>query len=227
MLPFNDVHFQLVDLPPVSADFMEPWYLNALQPADAALLVLDLNDPECTEQVPAIRNHLGRKKITLQESWPGLASATGSIPADQGSRGEQVDDPFRIILPTLLVANKCELTPDPGEVEVLEELVGVRFPAVAVSARTGRGLDEIGALLFRGLEIIRVYTKAPGRPVDEDRPFAVRRGGTVADVARLVHKDIARSLRFARVWGEGTFDGQQVGPDHPVHDGDVLEMHTR
>ena len=227
MLAFNDVHFQLVDLPPVSGDFMEPWYLNALQPADAALLVLDLSDPECIEQVPAIRTHLAGKKIILQESWPGLTDGEGASRADRDKGYEQIDDPFRISLPTLLVANKSDLAPGPEEVEVLEELLGVRFPAVTVSAKTGQGLEEIGPLLFRGLEIVRVYTKAPGRPADKDRPFAVRRGGTVADVARLVHKDIARSLRFARAWGNATFDGQPVGPDHPVNDGDLLELHTR
>ena len=41
MLSYEDVHIQLVDLPPLSADFMEPWYVNALQTADAALLVVD------------------------------------------------------------------------------------------------------------------------------------------------------------------------------------------
>jgi ribosome-interacting GTPase 1 len=49
----------------------------------------------------------------------------------------------------------------------------------------------------------------------------------VLDVAALVHKDIAESLRFARAWGRNVFDGQQVGPDHAVEDGDVLELHMR
>ena len=45
MLPYEDIHFQLVDLPPVSRDFMEPWLINALQPADGILLVIDVSDP--------------------------------------------------------------------------------------------------------------------------------------------------------------------------------------
>jgi ribosome-interacting GTPase 1 len=53
----------------------------------------------------------------------------------------------------------------------------------------------------------------------------VRHGDTVLDVARLVHKEIAESLKFARVWGSGQFDGQQVGADHPVADGDIVELH--
>ena len=73
---------------------------------------------------------------------------------------------------------------------------------------------------------MRVFTKAPGRPPDRDRPYTLRRGQTVADVAELVHKDLARSLRYARVWSKGGIDGQHVGRSHTVADGDVIELHT-
>ena len=217
MLPYEDIHFQLVDLPPVSSDFMEPWLINALQPADGVLLVIDVSDPECPEQIPVILERLAEKKVFLNAAWPGLDGATL----------EQLDeeDPFRLNLPTVLIANKSDLDPDPEEVEVLEELLGLRFPALTMSAKTGEGLDELGPFLFRALEIVRVYTKTPGKSADKDKPFTVRRGGTVLDVAGLVHKDIAQGLKFARMWGAEVFDGQQVGPDHLVADGDLVELH--
>ncbi len=124
-----------------------------------------------------------------------------------------------------MIANKSDLDPDPEEVEVLEELLGLRFPALTMSAKSGDGLDELGPFLFRALEIVRVYTKTPGKPADTDKPFTVRRGGTVLDVARLVHKDVAQGLKFARIWGAEVFDGQKVGPDHLVSDGDLVELH--
>jgi len=231
MLPHQDVHFQLVDLPPVSADFMEPWLVNALQPADGALLVIDLSDPACVEHVVDIRGRLEEKKVSLLEQWPGDgdrsgASGGGSAEAERGDP-DQLEDPFRIRLPTLLVATKRDLDPEPGEVEVLEELLGVRYPSISTSVESGAGLGDLGPFLFRGLEIVRVYTKAPGRSPDEDRPYTVRRGGTVQEIARMVHRDIAGALRFARVWGEATFDGQQVGPEHEVVDGDLIELHVR
>ena len=102
----------------------------------------------------------------------------------------------------------------------------MRYPAVAVSSTTGAGLERLGPMLFRGLGIVRVYTKAPGRPADTDRPYTLRAGATVGDVARLVHREIAATLKFARVWGSGQFDGQQVGPEHGVKDRDVVELHT-
>ncbi|GAH36509.1 unnamed protein product, partial [marine sediment metagenome] len=48
----------------------------------------------------------------------------------------------------------------------------------------------------------------------------------VDEIARLVHRDLAASFRHARIWGRGSYDGQQVGKDHVVQDGDILEIHT-
>ena len=218
MLPFEDIHFQLVDLPPVSADFMETWLVNALQPADGALLVIDVSDPDCLEHVPVILDRLAGKKVFLTAAWPGLEPVQPHEPDETG-------DPFRLELPAVLIANKSDLDPDPEEVRILGELLGLRFPALTMSAATGDGTDALGPFLFRALEIVRVYTKTPGKPAEKEKPFTVRRGDTIADVARLVHKDIARSLEFARIWGTEVFDGQQVGPDHVIADGDLVELH--
>ena len=220
MLAFEDIHFQLVDLPPVSADFMEPWLVNTLQHADGILLVIDVADPECLEQVPAVLERLRERKIFLRSAWPGL-------PSEAPQNADEDGDPFRLDLPTVLIANKSDLDPDPEEVKVLEELLGLRFPALTVSAETGEGLEALGPFLFKALQIVRVYTKKAGKQADDDKPFTVRRGDTVLDVAKLVHKDIARGLKFARMWGSEVFDGQQVGPEHLVADGDVVELHTR
>ena len=220
MLPYQDVYFQLVDLPPISEDYMEGWFVNALQPADAALLVADISAPECIDQLEAVLARLDEKRISLIEGWPGLNGDTSPAPDDEL-------DPFRIWLPTLLVVNKIDLAPGPEEVAVLQELLDANYPAVATSTVSGQGLEDVGEFLFRGLEIVRVYTKTPGRPPEMDRPFTVRRGATVMDVARLVHKDIAGSLKYARAWGSGVFDGQQIGPEHRLTDADVIELHMR
>ena len=219
MLPYEDVHFQLVDLPPVSSEFMEPWLVNTLQHADGVLLVIDVADPECLEQVPIVLERLAEKKVFLRSAWPGLET----VASDDL---EKEDDPFRLDLPTVLIANKSDLDPDPDEVRILEELLGLRYPALTMSAESGAGLGELGPFLFKALQIVRVYTKSPGKPANNDKPFTARRGDTVLDVAKLVHKDIARELKFARMWGTEVFDGQQVGPDHLVADGDLIELHV-
>jgi ribosome-interacting GTPase 1 len=246
MLPYEDIHFQLVDLPPVSSAFMDSWLPNALQPARAALLVVDLADPACVEHVMAMRQRLEEKRITLTDNWngrlsPGCGDPAAAVPLDLTSSGpetgpadfaaagnslEALEDPFRVHLPTLLLASKCDLARDPDELAVFAELVGANYPAVFVSTVTGEGLRQIGPLLFQGLALVRVYTKVPGRPPDYERPFTVFRGDTVADVAQLIHRELAATLKFARIWGSGKFDGQQVGREHPVRDKDVLELHT-
>lgn len=223
MMPYADVHFQLIDLPPISADFFAPWLVNALQPADAAWLVVDIADPECTDHVAAIVAALEQRRITLTERWPSAAPE----PQSEEDADARALDPFRIYLPTLLVANKCDLNDDPDDIAVLRDLADVNFPALATSATAQLGLDALGEFLFDQLGIVRVYTKAPGKPAETERPFTLTRGATVLDVARLVHKDIAGSLRYARAWGRSVFDGQQVGPEHLVEDGDIVELHMR
>jgi ribosome-interacting GTPase 1 len=237
MLPYEDIQIQLVDLPPISATYMEPWMPNALQLAHAALLVIDLGVPGCVENVAAIRERLQEKHVQLDAHWDhpldpsssdGVqgASDKAASTSDHDDGEEDIDDPFLIRLPTLLVSNKSDVNRSPEEVEILEDLVGVHYPAIAVSATTGDRLDGIGTSIFNGLGIVRVYTKTPGKPPDKERPYTVFHGGTVEDVARLVHRELLASLKFARIWGGAKFDGQQVGRDHVMCDGDIIELHT-
>ena len=219
MMPHEDVHFQLLDLPPVSLAHPLPWFANTLQTADACLLVADLGDSDCIAQVEAVHSVLREQNLLLLDRWE---------PRD-GSREESSDDgdPFALRIRTLLLANKADRLADaPAELRAFLELSGLRYPALTVSAITGHGLGEVGAWLFGHLDIVRVYTKTPGQPPDRGRPFTLRRGDTIADVARLVHRDLAGTLKHARVWGRSGYDGQHVGPEHPLADGDTVELHT-
>jgi len=220
MMPHEDVHFQLVDLPPVAPEHPVPWLAGSLQTADAALLVVDLAEPSCIEQMQAVQSTLSQQRVTLSERWPGGGDAQAGP-----SAGE--DDPFALRLPALVLANKADGIADlDAELQALRELSGTSLPVLAVSATTGHGLGELGPWLFDRLGIVRVYTKIPGHPADRHRPFTLHRGQTIDDVARRVHGDVARSLRYARVWGHSGFDGQQVGHEHVVEDGDIIELHT-
>lgn len=215
MLPVDDITIQLIDLPPIAPEHPIPWIGNALQPADAALLVVDLSHADCVEETVALHDLLAERNVVLSADW------------DDGRQAADDDaDLFTTVLPTLLVATKADLTEDlETELEVFEELTGYTYPMLAVSATTGAGLDRIGPWLFERLGIVRVYTKLPGHDPDMGTPFTVRRSQTVLDVAELVHRDIAASFKYARIWGEGFFDGQQVGADHEVTDGSVVELH--
>ncbi len=214
MLPYEDVAIQLVDLPSQSPEHPIAWIGNACQPADGALLVVDLAHAGCVEEVVKAHEILAERRVVLTSEWPE-------------GRVEDDDDPFTTRLPTLLVANKTDLVAGiEDDLAAFRELTGYDYPAIATSAVTGTGLEELARWLFDKLGVVRVYTKIPGQPPDLSRPFTVRRGDTVLDVAFLVHKDIAHGFRYARLWGKEAFDGQQVGRDHAVVDGDVVELHA-
>jgi hypothetical protein len=220
MMPYEDVHFQLVDLPAIASEHPVPWLQATLQSADAALLVLDLADADCVDQLADVRAVLATRRVALSEHWESVSTAPESSTADEA-------DPFALRLPTLLAANKADrIEHIDVELETLRELAGLKFPALAVSAATGQGTAELGALLFRSLQIVRVYTKAPGHAPEKTKPFTLRGGETVRDVARLVHRDLEHTVRYARVWGHSGFDGQQVGPEHVLADRDVVELHS-
>jgi hypothetical protein len=231
MLPHEDVQFQLVDLPPVTEDYIEPWMGGTLQNADAVMLVLDLTDPACVEQLDAVERRLQEKRVDLLARLPGRKEAVVAVAAPAAGPTDQdddvIEDPFRVRLPALLVANKADRYEDPeAELEVYRELAPDPFVSLAVSAETGRGLDRIGPALFELLGIVRAYSKMPGHPPDRSKPFTLETGGTVRDVAQQVHRGLASELKFARVWGPSAeFDGQQVSGDHVVKDKDVVELH--
>ena len=108
----------------------------------------------------------------------------------------------------------------------MREWFGPRFPIVPVSVQTGEGLETLRAATYHLLGVLRVYTKVPGKPADRTRPFTLPVGSTVLDLAREIHRDFEHSLKSARIWGAGVFDGQTVKRDHELHDGDVVELHV-
>lgn len=215
MLPFEDIYIQLVDLPPIATEHPIPWIGNALQPAGGCLLVVDLTDPACVERVEALQRLLAERKVFLDGVWPTEPQA-----------GDD-DDLFAVHLPALLVVNKADQLEDPAaDLEVFRELTGLDMEALCVSSESGAGLEELGRWLFDRLGIVRVYTKLPHKPPDMGQPYALPHGSTVHDAAMVIHKEIAERFQYAKVWGAGDFDGQQVGRDHVLVDGEVLEIHA-
>jgi ribosome-interacting GTPase 1 len=218
MFPYENVAFQLIDVPSVAAEHPIPFIADSLHHADGCLFVVDLSMPGCVELAETALRLLHERRVRLTAEWPfGTA----------GESDDDDDDIFSIRLPTLVIANKTDLISEPdAELEVFEELLEIDLPAMAVSAETGAGLDQLGPWLFDRLGVIRVYTKIPGQGPDMGNPFTLRRGDNVLDLAELIHKDVAAGFRFARVWGAESFDGQQVGREHELADADVVEIHA-
>ncbi|HCC33672.1 MAG TPA: GTP-binding protein HSR1 [Clostridiales bacterium] len=125
----------------------------------------------------------------------------------------------------VIAGTRADIPGAADNLALLPEILGPDIPAVAISATRGDNLPVLQRRLFDALGVIRIYTRAPGKRPDLNAPFVLPLGTTLVEAAAAVHKDFALSLKFARVWGKGTFDGQMVQRDHVLHDGDVVELH--
>ncbi|OQX82566.1 hypothetical protein B6D60_11990 [candidate division KSB1 bacterium 4484_87] len=138
---------------------------------------------------------------------------------------EPLDDAHWVSIRTFFVGNKADLPNAPENFQVIEELFGERFEIIPVSAKNKTNLDSIRLAVMETLHIIRVYSKRPGHEPEMEKPFTFRSGETLMDFAKAVHKDFAKNLKFARVWGKDVFDGQRINKDYILQDGDVIELH--
>jgi hypothetical protein len=97
------------------------------------------------------------------------------------------------------------------------------LPVVPVSVLDEESLESFRAAVWALTGLIRVRLRKDDA-VDQD-PVALRPGTTITGVADSVHHDLGASLSGARVWGPSArFDGQRVGRDHLVEDGDTVEI---
>ncbi len=109
---------------------------------------------------------------------------------------------------------------------MLRARIGRSFLAFSLSAQKGIGLEQLKRGIFDALDIMRIYTKPPGKKADFSEPVILKKGSTVEDAGYSVHKDFVRKMKFARIWGSEKYQGQMVKRDYVLHDGDVIEFHT-
>jgi ribosome-interacting GTPase 1 len=209
MMPFEDIAFQLVDLPPLCREHVEPWVYDLVRAADLVWLVTGIE--EALEGPDVVTELLAAKAIELIAAGADAAAAVR---------------PGWVGKPALLVVTGLDRPTAEEDLRAARELLAVPWPIVPVSAVTGAGLPELARQTFAALGIVRIYTKEPGKEADRARPFTLPAGSTVGDLARTIHNDIAAKLKFARVWGHGAFAGQSVGEAHVLAEGDVVEIHA-
>jgi len=209
MMPWEDVMVQLIDTPPITKDFMESYLQGMIRSADVAILLVDLGSDDGIEQLQELLDRLNETKTRLAK--------TSHL--DENDIGLSYTQ-------TLLAPNKIDLADAADRLAMLHELCPLDFVEYPISAQHGQGLEALRGAIYGSLGVIRVYTKLPThKTADFDKPFTVRQGGTVHDVAELVHKDVAAQLKHARVWGQGVHDGTVVKGDHVLHDRDIVELH--
>jgi ribosome-interacting GTPase 1 len=133
-----------------------------------------------------------------------------------------------IYKPAVIVANKLDLPGAAANLRRLRQHVNGKLPVVAMSCEQKVGLQELGKALFESLKVIRIYTKEPGMRVHSDHPFALRKGATVNELAKNIHKELLTNFMFAMVWAKRLpFSPKKVGSSFVLDDGDIVEIHAR
>jgi hypothetical protein len=133
-----------------------------------------------------------------------------------------------VYLPSFIVFTKADL---PGTKNAVEELRKryQKFEVVPVSLTKEINLEMVRHKIWEKLDMIRVYTKEPGRKPKTEAPVCLKsEENTVKDLAEHIHKDFIKKFRFAKVWGKSAkFGGQTIGLDHRLKDKDVVELHIK
>jgi ribosome-interacting GTPase 1 len=207
MMEYEDIAIQIIDMPPITQEYMEWWQTALVRGADLVLLVADLSSDTLLEETEMVRERLDSSRISLTNDPP---------------EEKEVGRAYKKVL---LVATHLDSKPSGERLEVLRDDYAGEFPVAGVSNATNEGIADLTGAIFAMLEVVRVYTKPPGKPASMKDPVILPRGSTVLDAAKQIHKDFASKMRFTRKWGKGAFDGQRVEKTHVVEDGDILEFH--
>lgn len=205
MAQWENVQVQLIDMPPIAPETSQSWVWALLRLSDGLLVVLDAGDDDVLDQTENLLSFMEENNVFIK---------------NEGERDFKEKK-------AICAANKCDMPGAAERIELLKEIIADKMEIVPCSARTGEGLDVLmSKVFFDVLGKIRVYTRPPGKKPDFTQPFILDRGTTIIDAAREVHKEIAESLKYARVWGKSVFDGQMVPRDHVLNDGDVIAFYT-
>lgn len=207
MMNYEDVGIQLIDLPPISEEYIEPDMFNLIRSVDMALLVADLADEGILDEMQFIIDKFRSVKIEL------INTAKKS-------------EPNWTYKKTIIAANKFDIEAAKANLEILKEFYGKDFVIKEISSSKDENIEELKEIIFDNLDIIRVYSKPPGKETDFTKPYVLKRGSTVLDAANMVHKDIAQNLKYAKLWGSGKYQGQMVERTHVLADKDVIELHN-
>jgi ribosome-interacting GTPase 1 len=197
MMIFENVRLQLLDLPPISPEYTEAWVPQVVRNSDALLWVVDLSDDDVLERLEETETFLANAKVELDR------------------------------MKVMVVGNKADSLGAEERAAIVGEAAGKRFPMTTFSAAKANPaeVERFKRLVYDFLDVVRVYTKAPGKKPDLTDPYVVARGSTVQDVAEKVHRDFLQNLKYARIWGEGKPDGIMVPRDFVIGEGDILELH--
>ena len=206
MVKFEDIQIQLVDMPPITADYSAPGQIGTYRNCDLIAVVIDLSaDPQ--QQLRTCLDFLESKNLLIDVETPALDVHGNPL----GKKN-------------FCICTKSDIAVA-GAIQTLKQSSKHTLELIEISTKTGSGLDKLGAMFFSLLKIIRIYAKPPGKKPDMNEPFTLPAGSTVMDLASAIHRELAEKLKFARMWGTGVYPGQNVQRNHILNDKDIIELH--
>jgi len=222
MATHKQVQFQVIDLPPFTLS-SPGWINEVIRTSDLVLLFFDVSSDNVLSQIEETCKTLESNNLTLtspsinQKSTEEITLEDDDLFYDANSRDG------------IIIANKCDTASFLEIYELFYEYLSNfdinELPIVKLSSKNNMNIDKLFNKIFDYLQIIRAYTKAPGKDPKLDDPVPLRKGATLLDLALEIHKDFANNLKYARVWGKETYDGQKVSKDYIICDQDIVEFH--
>ncbi len=206
MVTFEDVQIQLVDMPPVTADYIAPGQVGTYRNCDRIAIVIDLSG-DIQEQLRICLDFLESRSLLIDSETPAYDNQGNAL-------GKKA----------FCICTKADIANE-GALETLKNSCKHSFEFIEISSVTGAELEKLSAKFFEILGIIRIYAKPPGKPADMTDPFTLPVGSTVMDLATTVHRQLAEKLKSARIWGTGVYDGQNAQRNHVLNDKDIIELH--
>jgi len=196
MMRYEDIWIQLVDTTAIGDENTPMWFGNMVKKADVLLAVIALSDALDIEY-ELIMEEIKRYR-------PDIETKDGSL---------------------IIAVNKLDLT---RYVSCLDEFIhrrGKEKIIIPVSAEKDVNLHELKEIIFRSLNIARIYSKLPGKKPDLESPFVMKKGGTVLEFAEKIHKDFLVKLKYAKLWRKDSYNGMMVSKDFILEDKDIIELH--
>ncbi|MDO9548425.1 MAG: TGS domain-containing protein [Candidatus Marinimicrobia bacterium] len=207
MMNVKDVHLQLIDTPPLSKDYTKPELFDLIRTSDLLLLMLDI------------------RAFPIQQFDDSLEMLANHRIVAEFLKNKIENSESMTIIPTMIVINKVDNQRLQADFNAFCELEQADWPVIPVSIQNQYNLDTMGRRCLEMMKLMRIFSKPPGKEPDMSQPYVLKIGSTIEDFAGKVHRDFLNNLKTARVWGKNVYDGQMVGRDHILNDGDVVELH--
>lgn len=233
MFDYDGAQIQLVELPALIEGSSEGKaqgreIIGVIRNADAIVFTITSDEDKAL-----LLGELSKSYIYINKSRPPIKVTVSSFPGIQISGKEYLAFPMEQLEGYLknsgfsnaqvIVFGKINSLDEVAE--ALNEKIVYR-PAIFVNPYevTDHLVVNIKDQMFLMLGKMLVFTKKPGHDADMSDPLSVPKGATVLDVAKILHKDFAKNLKFAKVWGSTKFEGQRVGPEYVLKNKDIVEI---